>query len=168
MGLRSGVALKGNIIKYTYEYIYIYVYGSVRFNPLHFLFSVCSSQPSGQRPGLNANQNDQRIDVQGVGNLDLIQEIMRTFNETNILRRNRRLIFQQNARFYLEQVRFNQTESFDVLRRTMNDIQFLFESKLSYEEAQRQENLAIMHDNRRFVNRQGQQANVNPENFRNV
>ena len=28
------------------------------------------------------------------GNLDLVQEIMRTFNETNILRRNRRLIFQ--------------------------------------------------------------------------
>ena len=101
----------------------------------------------------NANQNDQRIDVQGVGNLDLIQEIMRTFNETNILRRNRRLIFQQNARFYLEQVRFNQTESFDVLRRTMNDIQFLFESEMSCEEAQKQENLAVMQDNRRFVNR---------------
>ena len=66
---------------------------------------------------------------------------MRTFNETNILRRNRRLIFQQNARHYLEQVRFNQTESFDVLQRTMSDIQGLIKSQLSYAEAQKSENL---------------------------
>ena len=65
---------------------------------------------------------------------------MRTFNETNILRRNRRLIFQQNARHYLEQVRFNQTESFDVLQRTMSDIQELIKSQLSYAEAQKSEN----------------------------
>ena len=30
---------------------------------------------------------------EGLGNVDLVQEIMRTFNETNMLRRNRRLIF---------------------------------------------------------------------------
>jgi hypothetical protein len=31
---------------------------------------------------------------EGLGNVDLVQEIMRSFNETNVLRRNRRLIFQ--------------------------------------------------------------------------
>ena len=84
--------------------------------------------------GINSNQPQAAL-PDGVGNLDLVQEIMRTFNETNILRRNRRLIFQQNARHYLEQVRFNQTENFDVLRRSANDIQCLMESKMSYEEA---------------------------------
>lgn len=76
---------------------------------------------------------------------------MRTFNETNVLRRNRRLIFQQNARHYLEELRFNQTESFDVLRRTMSDVQCMLESELNLEEAQTEENLKLFQpENRRF------------------
>ena len=103
----------------------------------------------------------------GLGNMDLVQEIMRTFNETNILRRNRRLIFQQNARHYLEQVRFNQTESFDVLQRSMNDINCLINSQLSFQESQKPENLVQLMPNRRF-REQRTNSNDNPENYKNV
>jgi hypothetical protein len=80
---------------------------------------------------------------------------MRTFNETNMLRRNRRLIFQQNARHYLEQVRFNQTESFDVLSRSMKDIDTLIQGKIEYKEAVKPENHLTENENRRFRERPG-------------
>ena len=65
---------------------------------------------------------------------------MRTFNETNMIRRNRRLIFQQNARHYLEQARFNQTESFDILHRTVQDVECLLGSQISFAEAEQPQN----------------------------
>ena len=106
---------------------------------------------------------------EGLGNTDLVQEIMRTFNETNVLRRNRRLIFQQNARQYLEQIRFNQTESFDVLRRAVKDIECLQQTQLDFETARMPENLAIVHENRRFRERdQAQNGVENAEHYTNL
>ena len=115
-------------------------------------WSPSNSIPPGINNSQQANQQPQVANAlpEGLGNMDLVQEIMRTFNETNILRRNRRLIFQQSARHYLEQVRFNQTESFDVLQRSMNDIQGLMQSKLSFAQAQLPENIHPIHLNRRF------------------
>ena len=94
---------------------------------------------------------------------------MRTFNETNILRRNRRLIFQQNARHYLEQVRFNQTESFEVIRRSARDIKTLFENRIDFAEAMKPQNHLSEAESRRFRERAGQQSpHEHPSNYLNI
>ena len=55
--------------------------------------STQSTQPAAQNEAANERAQEAIPDNLGIGNLDLVQEIMRTFSETNILRRNRRLIF---------------------------------------------------------------------------
>jgi hypothetical protein len=92
--------------------------------------------------------------------------MIRTFNETNMLRRNRRLIFQQNARHYLQQARFNQTESFDLIHRSIRDLQTLIDCQLPLDKALQDENKFYRGSNSRFQHRDVPEDNV--EAFNNL
>jgi hypothetical protein len=57
-------------------------------------------------------------------------------DETNFMRRNRRLIFQQNARQYLQSaVNLNLRESTDAIRQNSWQMRSLIESRLTFEQA---------------------------------
>jgi hypothetical protein len=72
----------------------------------------------------------------GGGSLDLVQEIARTINETNFMRRNRRLIFQQNARQYLQSaVNLNPRESAEAIRQNVWEIRNLLDTRYSFEQS---------------------------------
>ncbi|CDW74693.1 UNKNOWN [Stylonychia lemnae] len=73
--------------------------------------------------------------INGGQGIDLVSEISRTINESNLARRNRRLTFQQNARQYLHTINLNQRESSEVIRQNIWQLRSIIESRNNYSES---------------------------------
>eukprot|EP00347_Sterkiella_histriomuscorum_P000368 403376132 len=94
-----------------------------------------ANQPN-QRAPIGQGFNLSNTMINGGQGIDLVSEITRSINETNFVRRNRRLVFQQNARQYLQNINLNQRESQEAIRQNIWQMRSMIDSRLTYERSQ--------------------------------